>query len=54
MMDQETEKQIVEVAGRVEALEQMVAKLADNILDLDKVLNQIAEYIVPETEEEKK
>ena len=53
-MDQETEKQIGEVAARVEALEQMVAKLADNILDLDKVLNQIAEYIVPENEEDKK
>jgi len=52
MMDQETEKQIVEVAGRVEALEQMVAKLADNILNLDKILNQIAEHIVPDTEDQ--
>ena len=53
MMDQETEKQIVEVAGRVEALEQMVAKLADNILNLDKILNQIAERIVPDNEDQK-
>ena len=53
MMDQETEKQIVEVAGRVEALEQMVAKLADNILNLDKILNQIAEHIVPDNEDQK-
>lgn len=52
MMDQETEKQIVEVAGRVEALEQMVAKLADNILNLDKILNQIAEHIVPDSEDQ--
>ena len=52
MMDQETEKHIVEVAGRVEALEQMVAKLADNILNLDKILNQIAERIVPDTDDQ--
>jgi prefoldin subunit 5 len=44
----ETQREIAELAARIEVLEQMVSNLADNILKLDNILNDISTKISPD------
>lgn len=45
MIDKETESKLVEHESKLEILEATVTKLADSILQLDKILNSIAEQL---------
>ena len=44
----ETQREIAELVARIEVLEQMVSNLADNILKLDNILNDISNKISPD------
>lgn len=48
-----TSGKIVELENRVKVLEEATVQLTDSILKLEKLLDQIASYIIPEEEKEK-
>jgi len=48
-----TSGKIVELESRVKVLEEAVDLLTDNILSLEKILDQIASYVVPEEDQDK-
>ena len=50
MNPEEVDRQIAEVAARVEVLEGVVSELSDNVLKLESILDKLASYIIPEND----
>ncbi len=49
-MEQELKDMIVELTSRVENIESVTNGLADNILKLERILDEIAMQVIPDEE----